>query len=171
MLFSVNIGRDDGREKGSGYNLPMRRVAVLVSLMLLTGLSAATAADPPLVDGVSGAPVVWSDWVGKRGPVAVLVWASWAPDSETTMDRYQGLSEACRDSGLFLVVLDVQETLEDGRKALGPRKVGWLHDRYGGLLKEYRVIKVPSLLLVAADGTALAKIEATAGAIRGWRGP
>jgi hypothetical protein len=39
------------------------------------------AADPRLVDGVSGAPIAWSDWVAKRGPVAVLVWASWAPDA------------------------------------------------------------------------------------------
>lgn len=149
----------------------MKAVALLIALILLASLSSATAADPPLVDGVSGAPVVWSDWISKRGPVAVLVWASWAPNSETTMDRYQEIAAACRDSGLHLIVLDVQESLEDGRTALASRKVSWLHDRYGGLLKQYRVIVVPSLLLVAADGAPLAKLEASAGAIRGWSGP
>ena len=138
---------------------------------LLAALSTATAADPPLVDGVSGAPVVWTDWVRKRGPVAVLVWASWAPDSGTAMDRYQELAAACRESGLYLIVLDVQESLEDGRTALASRKVGWLHDRYGALLKQYRVIVVPSLLVVAADGSPLAKLDASAGAVRGWSGP
>jgi hypothetical protein len=168
---SYSAVRTLGLASKAGYTLPMKRATPLIALMFLASLPSAMATDPPLVDGVSGAPIVWSDWVAKRGPVAVLVWASWAPDAETTMDRYQELVAACRDSGLHLIVLDVQESLEDGRKALGSREVGWLHDRYGGLLKLYRVIEVPSLLLVAADGTALAKFDATAAAIRGWSGP
>jgi hypothetical protein len=48
--------------------------------------------------------------------------------------------------GPFPVVLVVQETLDEGRAALGHREVGWLHDRHGALLKRYRVIEVPSLL-------------------------
>ena len=140
-------------------------------LLTLIGLSAASAADPRLVDGVSGAPIAWTDWVAKRGPVAVLVWASWAPTAETTMDGHAGLSKACADAGLHLVVLDVQESLEDGRSALGGREVGWLHDRHGALLKKYRVIEVPSLLLVTAEGEQLAKLDATPDAVRVWSNP
>jgi len=149
----------------------MRRVLVLLTLALLIGASTATAADPRLVDGVSGAPIAWKDWVAKRGPVAVLVWASWTPTAEVTMDEHPAFAAACADAGLHLVVLDVQETLEDGRTALDDRDVGWLHDRHGVLLKQYRVIEVPSLLLVAGDGTALAKLDATPEAVRGWTGP
>ena len=144
---------------------------MVFTLLALFGSSAALAADPRLVDGVSGAPITWTDWVGKRGPVAVLVWASWAPTAEETMDAHAGLSKACADAGLHLVVLDVQESLEDGRAALADREIGWLHDRHGALLKKYRVIEVPSLLLVAADGEQLAKLEATMEAVSGWRGP
>ena len=140
-------------------------------LLTLIGLSAASAADPRLVDGVSGAPIGWTDWVAKRGPVAVLVWASWAPTAEATMDGHAGLAKACADAGLHLVVLDVQESLEDGRSALGGREVGWLHDRHGALLKKYRVIEVPSLLLVTADGEQLAKLDATPEAVRVWSNP
>ncbi|MFC2144098.1 TlpA family protein disulfide reductase [Acidobacteriota bacterium] len=140
------------------------------ALLLLMGLSTASAADTRLVDGVSGAPIAWTDWVAKRGPVAVLVWASWAPTAEATMDGYADLAAACADAGLHLVVLDVQESLEDGRAALGGREVGWLHDRHGALLKKYRIIEVPSLLLVAADGGPLAKLETTPEAVRGWSG-
>lgn len=141
------------------------------SLLALMGLSAASAADPRLVDGVSGAPIAWTDWVAKRGPVAVLVWASWAPKAEATMDGYSDLAKACAEAGLHLVVLDVQESLEDGRAALAGREVGWLHDRHGALLKKYRVIEVPSLLLVAADGQQMAKLAASREAVSGWRSP
>jgi len=153
------------------YTLPMRRVGVAFWLLTLIGLSVASAADPRLVDGVSGAPIAWTDWVAKRGPVAVLVWASWAPTAEATMDGHAGLSKACANAGLHLVVLDVQESLEDGRSALGGREVGWLHDRHGALLKKYRVIEVPSLLLVTADGEQLAKLDATPEAVRVWSNP
>lgn len=138
--------------------------------MIVFAATASYAADPRLVDGVSGAPIAWSDWVAKRGPVAVLVWASWAPGSEPTIDAHGALGKACSQAGLHLVVLDVQETLEDGRDALSGREISWLHDRHGALLKQYRVIKVPSLLLVAADGSALARLDATPEAVRGWGG-
>jgi len=148
----------------------MRRVGVVFALLVLIGPSNVSAADPRLVDGVSGAPIAWTDWVAKRGPVAVLVWASWAPMAEATMDGHAGLATACAEAGLHLVVLDVQETLEDGRAALDSREIGWLHDRHGALLKKYRIIEVPSLLLVAADGEPLAKLDATPEAVRGWSG-
>jgi hypothetical protein len=143
---------------------------VVFVFLVLTGLSSASAADPRLVDGVSGAPIAWTDWVARRGPVAVLVWASWAPRAEATMDGHAGLATACAEAGLHLVVLDVQETLEDGRAALDRREIGWLHDRHGALLKKYRIIEVPSLLLVAADGESLAKLDATPEAVLGWSG-
>lgn len=168
-------GRGRGRGLGLGgeqsYTGLMRRVIPAFVALLLMGLSTAPAADPRLVDGVSGAPIAWTDWVAKRGPVAVLVWASWAPNSKATIERHASLAKACADAGLYLVVLDVQETLEDGRAALDVRDIGWLHDRHGALLKRYRVIDVPSLLLVAADGEPLAKLAATPEAVRGWSGP
>ncbi len=139
----------------------------MIPLLVLT-VSFASAADPPLADGVSGAPVIWSDYVAKRGPLAVLVWASWAPDSDTVLNGHTDIAAASRAAGLNLVVLDVQETLEDGRSALAEREVPWLHDRHGALLKQYRVITIPSLLLVSSDGEALARLEPTAAAVRSW---
>ena len=145
----------------------MRKLGGLIPLLVLIG-SFATAADPPLADGVSGAPVTWSDYVAKRGPLAVLVWASWAPESGAVLDRHDDIAAASREAGLKLVVLDVQETLEDGRAALAEREVAWLHDRHGALLKQYRVITIPSLLLVSSDGETLARLEPTAVAVRNW---
>lgn len=87
------------------------------------------------------------------------------------MEVYEALAAACDDAGLHLVVLVVQETLEEGRAALRGHDVGWLHDRHGALLKQYRVIEVPSLLVVAADGRPLAKMEVSVEAVRGWSAP
>lgn len=141
----------------------MKRLSLLVLVTLIVAV--ATAADPPLVDGVSGAPMVWSDWVAKRGPVGVLVWASWAPDARSVVANYQAIAKAGREAGLHMVLLDVQETLEDGRKALGGSSVNWIHDRHGALLKQYKVITVPSVIVVAPDGTLLQRLEATPAAL------
>jgi hypothetical protein len=149
----------------------MGRSIALLAVALLLGAPLVSAADLRLVDGVSGAPVTWSDWVSRRGPVALLVWASWTPDAASALAGFEGLAAACKDKGLRLVVLDVQETLEDGRSALSNHDGGWLHDRHGVLLKRYRVISVPSLLVVAADGGLLAKMEASPDAVRAWSGP
>jgi hypothetical protein len=162
--------KETGRETGRGYTFPMGRLILLIALTILVGGTTGEAADPRLVDGVSGAPIAWTDWVAKRGPVAVLVWASWAPTADETIERHAEFVQASSESGLQLVVLVVQETLEEGRAALGGRDVGWLHDRHGALLKRYRVIEVPSLLVVAAEGQALGKLEATPEAVVGWNG-
>ena len=141
----------------------MKRLSLFVFVIGVAVV--ATAADPPLVDGVSGAPLAWSDWVAKRGPVAVLVWASWAPNAQSVVGNYQAIARAGREVGLHMVLLDVQETLADGRKALGGSSVNWIHDRHGALLKQYKVITVPSVIVVAADGTLLQRLEATPAAL------
>jgi hypothetical protein len=100
--------------------------------------------------------------------VALLVWASWSPGAEQALSGREDLERACGAAGLTLMVLDVQETLEDGRKALAARDVAWIHDRHGALLKEYRIIEVPSLVLVGDDGSVLGRIDPTADAVRVW---
>lgn len=152
---------------GKGILRFVRRI--LLPVLAFAVALPAIAADPPLVDGVSGAPVVWSDWIARRGPVAVLAWASWSPTANEVLGRHAELSAACRVEDLHLVVLDVQEPLEDGRRALGAGGVAWIHDRHGALLKKYRVIELPSLVIVSKNGEVLARLEPTAEAVRGWR--
>ena len=139
--------------------------------MLLLAAGPLAAVDPPLADGISGAPIAWSDVVGKHGPVAVLVWASWAPGAPAVIDGWDEIALASRDSGLHPVVVDVQETLADARAALGPGGVPWIHDRHGALLKQYRVIKVPSIVIVSTEGETLARLDPTVAAVAGWNSP
>lgn len=150
-----------------GILTSMKRSILCALVMAVIVTPPASAADPPLVDGVSGAPVVWSDWVAKRGPVAILVWASWAPDASSVLDTREALAAASREAGLHFVLLDVQESLEDARKALAGTDLSWIHDRHGALLKRYRVIEVPSVLVVSADGAVRGRHEATPAGITG----
>ena len=143
----------------------MKKVVFVVLATLLA--TVAVGADPSLDDGVSGAPLVWSDWVAKRGPVAVLVWASWAPEARSVVDDFEAFTIASREAGLHLVLLDVQEPLEDGRSALAGSGIDWIHDRHGDLLKLYRVITVPSVIVVEADGSLRGRLDATPEALRG----
>jgi hypothetical protein len=139
------------------------------ALLLVAILVAATAAaaDPPLVDGVSGAPLDWTEWVAKHGPVAVIVWASWAPGAATVVNNSKAFVDASRLAGWKLALLDVQESLDDGRKALAGSDLTWIHDRHGALLKLYRVIEVPSVVVIAADGSVLQRLQAKPEALTG----
>lgn len=136
-------------------------------LLALALAQPAAGAELSLVDGVSGAPLAWGDWLARRGPAAVLVWASWAPGAEEALGNRQALAEAAREQGLGFAVVDVQESLDEARRALAGVE-SWVHDRHGELLKSYRVIRVPSLVIVAKDGSVLGRLEASAEALRSW---
>lgn len=156
-----------GGRKWGGIIAAMRWIFGLAALLLVT-FATASAAEPPLTDGVSGAPVTWGEWLPRRAPVALLVWASWAPGADQALAAYETVERASAAAGFELVLLDVQEPLADGRAALGGRDVAWIHDRHGALLKLYRVIEVPSLVLLDGDGEVVGRIDATAEAMRDW---
>jgi len=134
-------------------------------------VSAAQAQGPALVDGVSGVPIDWDAWVGKHGPAVVLMWTSWAPGADDAIDAHAAIAAAGREKNLELILLDVQEPIADGRAALGSKGIAWIHDRHGALLKQYRVIRVPSLVIVSSKGEVLARLEPTAAAVSGWNTP
>lgn len=112
--------------------------------------------------------VPWSRWLEAEGPAAVLLWASWAPRSDTALARLDELSSTCRSAGLELVVVAVQEPFADAEAVLRRLPVPWLHDRHGELLKLYRVLQLPSLVVVDADGSVAARLEPSPEGIRGW---
>jgi hypothetical protein len=139
-------------------------MAVAAVVVLLAGSSAA-AADLALTDP-AGRAVDWSEWIRANGPAAVLVWASWAPGAEAAVDGLGALAEAARSQSLKLVVVDVHEELEAARRGLDRTGVPWLHDRHGSILKEYRLIRLPILVVVDPDGRAFATIDPSADTLR-----
>jgi len=107
-----------------------------------------------------GRPIAWSDWVDDNAPVAVLLWASWVPNADETLAGIGELTAAAESRGLELVLVVVQEPLEEARDSLKGVNVIWYHDRYGHLLKDYRVVSIPRLLVIAEDGRAIERLEA-----------
>ena len=145
-------------------------VVVLAALLALALTSAPQGeAGEFTVSEPDGEMVRWSEWIGAKGPAAVVVWASWAPGAATTLRELDGLAAAARDHGLELVIVAVQERLQESASALASRGVVWLHDRHGAILKEYRLIRVPTLAVVDRDGAVVARLDPSAAALRAWQ--
>ncbi len=144
----------------------MARIAS-VAVAAAISLPAATA-EGPVLTRPDGGVTEWSEWLGEHGRTAVVLWASWSPTSGAVLAELEPLAAACRELEIALVLVAVQEPLEDSRRSLERRKVAWLHDRHGGLLKSYRLIRVPTLVVVEADGRLAAELDVSAQALRRW---
>lgn len=148
-----------------GILLGMMRTLLLGVIATLWCVASAGAAEPTLRDAAGG-PIAWDSWVAEHGPVVVLVWSSWAPGAKQVLMDAPSHRAAARARGLGFLLLDVQETFDEAKASLGGVDVTWFHDRHGVLLKRYRVIRVPFLLVVGADGTATEGREPPVGTSR-----
>jgi len=148
--------------------LPLIAAALTAAVALgLPGLADAAEAAPTTPDGV---PVVWSEWVSANGPAAVLIWASWVPDADDALADLERIGVAARGRDLEFVVVVVQEPIDEARKAIGGVDVPWFHDRYGGILKDYRVVSIPILLVLSEDGKVTERVPVTRESLRAWGG-
>lgn len=131
-------------------------------------LSAAIAAaqEAPVLSRPEGGTVTWRDWLDQRGRSAVVLWASWTPGADAAVAELEALEQACRETGVALVVVAVQEPIGDSRAVLAPKAVTWLHDRHGAILKHYRLIRIPTLVVVGADGALERELPVSAAQLR-----
>jgi hypothetical protein len=143
-------------------------LAVMLSVGWQSSGIAQANASPRLMDAV-GNPVDWPAWVTERAPLAVLVWATWVPESRETASNFDAVRRACGERGLDFVVVDVQEPLDSARRVLDALGVTWLHDRHGVMLKHYRVIRVPALLVIDSNAEVIDRLEATPEAVNSWQ--
>ena len=137
----------------------------LAGLGFAVGSGAETTLTTP-----GGNPVVWSSWVSENAPVAVLLWASWEPDADKVLADLDSIADAAKSRNLGFVVVAVQEPLEEATESLGSAGVDWLHDRYGRLLKDYRVVSIPRLLILSDDGRVVERLGADPASLKTWGG-
>ncbi len=138
-------------------------------LLTLAGIAAvAGAADGPTLVAPDGSTSEWGSWLESHGRSAVVVWASWTPQSDAALAALDGVAAACRELGLSLVVIAVQEPVEASRAALAERHVAWLHDRHGAFLKRYRLIRLPTLVVIDRDGRVITEMAVSSDAVRRW---
>jgi thiol-disulfide isomerase/thioredoxin len=160
---------------GDGYTPSVERMSQRFAIVFVVGVAICGwtapigSADLSLRSSDGSTVVRWSTWLEDHGPAAIVLWASWTPDAEATLNELDGIVKAARSRELNVVLISVQEGLDESRSVLGDRDIAWFNDRYGGLLKELRVVKIPALVIVAQDGRVLARLEATSQALDDWK--
>lgn len=142
--------------------------ALVAWVAICTSVSEISSAELTIADP-DGNSIRWSSWLEDHGPAAVVLWASWVPDAEATVNELEGISRVARSKELEMILVSVQESPEEAGSSLETAGVPWLNDRYGGLLKRFRVVKIPTLVIVEKDGRVVARLDATANALRVWK--
>jgi len=127
------------------------------------------AADAVVVDE-GGSSIAWAAWLEEHGPAAVVCWASWTPGAAGVVRELDAMQTLADARGLELVLVSVQETVDEARAGLSDVSVTWLHDRYGSVLKQHRVVEIPALIIVDVDGAVVGRMTASAEALRAWPG-
>jgi hypothetical protein len=136
--------------------------------LVLCGFAVGGAAAEPTVMTPAGSHLEWSTWVAEHAPAAVVLWSSWTPEAGGALDALGEIETIAAHKGLEFVLVSVQEDAGDAARALGRVEVEWLSDRFGTLLKHYRVVRIPALLVIDAEGVAVARLVPTAAALDGW---
>ncbi len=162
----------DGRPAGYTGRMKGCAAALIVCVLLSGGIHVAAAqAGTPAVTGIvasDSTPVRWSSWVARHGPVVLVVWASWLPRSDAALAQLGPLREACHTRGLSLAVADVSETFAHASAALRKVKISWIHDRHGSILKHYRLVRIPCLLILDRKGHLVATLDVSVTALERW---
>jgi hypothetical protein len=139
-------------------------------LLVLVAAGVVAGEELPRLLAPDGEVVELGAWLSQKGPAAVVVWASWSPRADEVLLELEAMAAACRERGLELLLVDVQEPIEGAAEALDGHRVTWLHDRHGAVLKHFRVITVPALIIVSGEGRVAARPQAvSAHAIASWR--
>jgi thiol-disulfide isomerase/thioredoxin len=101
---------------------------------------------------LAGRPVRLADLRGKA--VWINFWASWCPPCQQETPILREVSEMYRDRGLVLVAVEVQETVDDGRRYAGRYGLRYTigADVSGKVFHAYHVYGLPTQFFLGPDG-------------------
>jgi peroxiredoxin len=120
--------------------------------------SAASTGDKRWVDftlpDTGGRQVSLGPFIGKK-PVLLVFWATWCPhcnESVPVINRMH--TEPPTSETLTILALDFMESREKVSAFLASKKVVFpvLLDRSGSVAREYRVVGIPTYVLIDRDG-------------------
>jgi cytochrome c biogenesis protein CcmG/thiol:disulfide interchange protein DsbE len=104
-----------------------------------------------LVD-LDGSPVRLADLRGKV--VWLNFWASWCPPCQSETPLLRTMDQTYRDRGLALVGVQVQQTVDDGRRYVATYSLKYRigADVSGDVFREYRVFALPTQFFIDTNG-------------------
>jgi thiol-disulfide isomerase/thioredoxin len=113
-----------------------------------------TAADGStfqLID-LDGRPIRLADLRGKA--VWLNFWASWCPPCQSETPILRAMDQQYRDRGLVIVGVQVQETVDDGRKYATTYNLQYRigADVAADIFREYKVFALPTQFFIGTDG-------------------
>jgi thiol-disulfide isomerase/thioredoxin len=108
---------------------------------------------------LDGNPIRLADLRGKA--VWVNFWASWCPPCRAETPILREIDERYRDRGLVLVGVQVQQTVQDGRRYADTYGLGYLigADVSAAVFRTYRVYALPTQFFIDPDGIIRAVIN------------
>lgn len=148
--------------------MALRTLIAASFVALLATVAFCEDSGDPVLRYPDGSSASFSAWCKENGPAALLLWASWSPDGQPALQQAAAIQKAASQKGLSFSVVAMQEPLESAQKALEPRKLPWLYDRHGFLLKKLLIYEVPTLVVVSKEGTALTTGPVTPSTILEW---
>jgi peroxiredoxin len=113
-----------------------------------------TAADGTVFQlmDLDGQPIRLADLRGKA--VWLNFWTSWCPPCQSETPILRAMDQQYRDRGLTLIAVQVQQTVEDGRKYAATYSLRYRigADLAGDIVREYKVFALPTQFFIGTDG-------------------
>jgi peroxiredoxin len=114
-------------------------------------VTAADGATFQLTD-LDGQPIRLADLRGKA--IWLNFWASWCPPCQSETPILRSLDQRYRDRGLALIGIQVQQTVDDGRRYATTYSLRYRigADVAGDIFREYKVFALPTQFFIGTDG-------------------
>lgn len=113
-----------------------------------------TAADGTIFQlmDLDGQPIRLADLRGKA--VWLNFWASWCPPCQSETPILRAMDQRYRDRGLAMIGVQVQQTVDDGRKYATTYSLRYRigADVAGDIFREYKVFALPTQFFIGTDG-------------------
>ena len=160
VLVLVGITTPLGSTGSAGLPDPKATAVVFGSAVPQLGIgSRAPEFSIALPDGTTyqladldGKPIRLADLRGKG--VWVNFWASWCPPCQQETPVLREVSDTYRDRGVVLVAVQVQQTVDDGRRYRDTYGLRYTigADLSGNVFHAYHVFALPTQFFISADG-------------------
>jgi peroxiredoxin len=168
VLFAVTRPLND--PGGTGTTLPVPGATQYAIAPPTQGLAVGQQAPEFAVDlpdgtrfqltDLDGEPVRLADLRGKG--VWITFWASWCPPCQQETPIIRDIADEYEDRGLEVVGVQVQETVEDGRRYAERYGLSYTigADVSGHVFRAYRVFGLPTQFFLDGDGVVRAVVPA-----------